>query len=101
MVESYLAKQDKRGRRGWGKQRLCPLLLDGRRDLSDAGQVRFGLSRSSSVLCFERVNKTPTVVVLKEEIDSNFMVMVDGVMAPHGDVVDGVDTLCCFEIGRQ
>ena len=52
-------------------------------------------------MCFERVNKTPTVVVLKEEIDSNFMVMVDGVMAPHGDVVDGVDTLCCFEIGRQ
>ena len=60
------------------KQRPCPLLPDGRRDLSDAGQVRFGLSKSSSVLCFERANKTPTVVVLKEEIDSNFMVMVDG-----------------------
>ena len=60
------------------KQRLCPLLPEDRRDLSDAGQVRFGLSKSSSVLCFERVNKTPTVVVLKEEIDSTFMVMVDG-----------------------
>lgn len=30
-----------------------------------------------------------------------WMEMVDGVMAPHGDAVDGVDTLCCFEIGRQ